>query len=372
MESKEYLTQQIITYLGNKRALLPLINAGITYVKDELQKERLVTVDLFSGSGIVARNLKKHSTKVIVNDLEGYSKIINECYLTNSRDFDFEKYEKYYKRIVKDMKKNSSGIIQELYAPKEDTDIKKGERVFYTTRNAKFIDSLRQAIDKIPKDYQKYFIAPLLSECSIKNNTSGVFKGFFKNSKTGIGQFGGNGENALSRIKSDIEIKRPIFSNFNSEFEVHQEDAKELILKLKNLDLVYIDPPYNQHPYSSNYFMLNIINDYKRPENISKVSGIPDNWNKSDFNKMSIAKESLRFICEKADSKFVIISFNNEGFIRPEEIKEMLSEIGVVTVIEEKYNAYRGSRNLKNRTKYVKEFLFILDKRGNQYVQNDF
>lgn len=364
MESKEYLTQQLITYLGNKRSLLPLINAGIVYVKEELQKEKIVTVDLFSGSGVVSRNLKQHSKKVISNDLEGYSKTINECYLTNSKSFNEKKYNLYKNEIIKKMKDFNAGIIQELYAPKIDTDIKKGERVFYTTKNAKFIDSFRQAIETIPEDYKKFFIAPLLSECSIKNNTSGVFKGFYKNSKTGLGQFGGNGENSLSRIKADIEIKKPIFSNYECEFEIYQKDAKKLALELKGIDLVYIDPPYNQHPYSSNYFMLNIINEYKKPKNISKVSGIPANWNKSDFNKTNLAKKTLQYICDKIDSKFVIISFNSEGFISPEEMKKMLEKIGIVTIIEEKYNVFRGSRNLKDRSKYVKEFLFILDKRG--------
>ncbi|PPE06377.1 restriction endonuclease subunit M [Mesoplasma corruscae] len=364
MESKEFLSKQIITYLGNKRSLLSSINAGITYVKNELEKDKLISLDLFSGSGIVSRNLKEHSAKIIANDLEGYSAVINKCYLTNKDEFDVLKWKEYKEVIEREMSKTKGGIIQELYAPKKDTNIKEGERVFYTTRNAKFIDSLRQSINKIPEEYRKFFIAPLLVESSIKNNTSGVFKGFYKNSKTGIGQFGGNGKNSLSRIMANIEIKEPIFSNFNCEFEVYQEDAKDLILKLKELDLVYIDPPYNQHPYSSNYFMLNIINDYIRPKNISKVSGIPVSWNKSTFNKADEAKESLNFICKNVDSKFIIISYNNEGFISPEEMKEMLSEIGLVTIIEEKYNAFRGSRNLNQRAKYVKEFVFIVDKRA--------
>ena len=50
------------------------------------------------------------------------------------------------------------------------------------------------------------------------------------------------------------------------------------------LDLLYLDPLYNQHPYGFNYFMLNLLCDYRRPERISRVSGIPRDWNRSPYN----------------------------------------------------------------------------------------
>ena len=61
MENKEFLTEQIITYLGNKRSLLNFIDNVIEIVKQELKKDKLSTFDVFSGSGIVSRYLKQHS-----------------------------------------------------------------------------------------------------------------------------------------------------------------------------------------------------------------------------------------------------------------------------------------------------------------------
>lgn len=89
----------------------------------------------------------------------------------------------------------------------------------------------------------------------------------------------------MSRIKADIDIPFPVFSNFNAEVINYQCDANALIDTLEEVDLLYLDPPYNQHPYGSNYFMLNLINDYIEPENISEVSGIPEDWNRSGYNK---------------------------------------------------------------------------------------
>lgn len=64
------------------------------------------------------------------------------------------------------------------------------------------------------------------------SNTSGVFKGFYKG-RDGVGKFGGEAQNALKRIKGDIELKMPIFSNFSCEFEVVQKDANLLAKSLK-------------------------------------------------------------------------------------------------------------------------------------------
>ncbi|MCL1888068.1 MAG: DNA adenine methylase, partial [Kiritimatiellaeota bacterium] len=79
---------QIITYIGNKRALLPFIGRGVKEAQRRLQKDRLCSLDLFSGSGVVARYLKQYSSRLIANDLEDYSRVCNACYLTNASEVD--------------------------------------------------------------------------------------------------------------------------------------------------------------------------------------------------------------------------------------------------------------------------------------------
>jgi adenine-specific DNA-methyltransferase len=131
---------------------------------------------------------------------------------------------------------------------------------------------------------------------------------------------------------------------------------------MPEVDIAYLDPPYNQHPYGSNYFMLNLILDYTYPENTSKVSGIPEAWNRSDYNKESRALKALTYLVENIKAKYVIISFNSEGFINTEEMKKMLKKTGGLEVLEIKYNTFRGSRNLKTREIHVKEYLYLLEK----------
>ncbi|MGP1530111.1 MAG: DNA adenine methylase [Treponema sp.] len=67
-ENKDFLTTQIITYLGNKRNLIGNIEKEVAIISAKLDNSTLVCADVFSGSGIVARMLKKYSAKLIVND----------------------------------------------------------------------------------------------------------------------------------------------------------------------------------------------------------------------------------------------------------------------------------------------------------------
>jgi adenine-specific DNA-methyltransferase len=363
IEKKEYLTRQLITYIGNKRALLGFIGNGISKAQKKLHKNKLRIFDVFSGSGIAARYFKQFSELLIVNDLEKYSTVINECYLSNEDELDFSMLRAYYQELIAQSKKDlKKGIIAELYAPNDDTHIQPHERAFYTTRNAMYIDTVRQLIDTIPQNEQKYFLAPLLSEASIHANTSGVFKGFYKNRETGIGQFGGQNHDALSRITGDIQLPFPVFSNFNCDTIICNNDSNEIIKMLPEVDVAYLDPPYNQHPYGSNYFMLNLILDYQYPKNTSKISGIPEDWNRSAYNKENHALNALTHLVTHIKAKYVLISFNSEGFISIEDMKNMLERIGKLEVLETKYNAFRGSRNLNEREIHVKEYLFLLEK----------
>jgi len=364
-ENPDYLRKQLITYIGNKRALLGYIACEVDKVKRRLGKTKLNVADLFSGSGVVSRLLKAHASLVISNDIEDYAAAISRCYLRNKSEIDINNInnivDDFNKRV--DFEPFARGFIEEMYSPEDEENIKIEDRVFYTRSNARRIDNYRRLIGSLPNELQDLFLGPLLSEASIHANTSGVFKGFYKNRLTGIGQFGGSGRDALSRILGEITLEAPILSNFECDYLVYQEDANELAKKLKNIDLVYLDPPYNQHPYGSNYFMLNLITKYRPPERVSRVSGIPVDWRRSGYNVKSKSLALLEDIVRSIDAPFVLISFNNEGFISLENMSNMLSNIGKFDLTEMRYNTFKGSRNLYKRSIYVNEYLFLLEKR---------
>ena len=378
--SPQYLTDQLITYLGNKRSLLDFIGKGVAQVQKGLKKKRLSCLDVFSGSGIVSRYLKEYSSEIYSNDMEQYACLTNSCYLENSKDIPMEKIQdlntwlnrETEKKVAQILTADQSafkgkvpGFISELYAPKDLNNIKKEERCFYTPYNAAFLDISRQLIEeKIPEELKKFFIAPLIAQASVHANTGGIFKGFYKNSKTGIGKFGGTAANALSRIQGKITVPMPLFSQNQCPWKVFNMDSNLLAKSTEcpAVDLAYLDPPYNQHPYGSNYFMLNLVCNYQRPDlqTLSQISGIPNTWNRSNFNKKSKVAQTFQELVENLRAKYLLISFNSDGFLKQEEMLEILGKIGKVTVLEEPYNTYRASRNLSGRDLYVTEFLYLV------------
>ncbi|MDR2494246.1 MAG: DNA adenine methylase, partial [Spirochaetaceae bacterium] len=164
-ENADYLTRQIITYIGNKRSLLNFITKGIQMVQKRLQKDKLAIFDVFTGSGIVARHCKQFSSLLIANDLEKYASLIGECYLSNKDELPMPLLKDIYRGLLDETanKPLKEGIVAKQYSPKDDDTIRKGERVFYTRRNALYIDTMRNLIDAVPAHYQKYFLAPLLA-----------------------------------------------------------------------------------------------------------------------------------------------------------------------------------------------------------------
>jgi adenine-specific DNA-methyltransferase len=364
-EQPDYLSRQLLTYIGNKRALLRHIGSAVERVKRRLGKARLQVFDAFSGSGVVSRFLKAHSSLLISNDLEDYAAVTGRCYLSNRSALNLP----VIAEVVADLNARvsteplSPGFIQELYAPRDDAHIMREDRVFYTKTNARRLDNYRRLIDTAPPEMNGLLLGPLLSEASIHANTAGVFKGFYKNRETGVGQFGGSGSDALLRILGEIRLEVPVLSNFECEYQVLQDDANTVARRLRGLDLAYIDPPYNQHPYGSNYFMLNLLVSYKRPQHVSPVSGIPTDWRRSGYNVRAKSLPLLTQLLKTIDAPFLLISFNNEGFISPNEMRSLLDTLGSVDVVEMQYNAFRGSRNFNNRPIHVTEQLFLVERR---------
>ena len=365
MENPKYLSEQLITYIGNKRALLPFIGESVELIKRELGKDKLTTFDGFAGSGVVSRFLKQHSKTIFSNDMEKYSYAVTKSFLINESEID----RKYIHEIVEYLNsqkliERELGVIQKLYAPKQTENPQPNERCFYTQENAKIIDNIRILIEEKVTDekYKDILLSLLIHKASVHTNTSGVFKGFYKSKETGVGKFGGDGENALTRIKGEISLEPIILSNFECESHVSLGDTNEVVKTLKNIDLAYFDPPYNQHPYGSNYHILNTIYENLEPSNISQVAGIREDWNKSEYNKKIRAENAMTSLIEKTDAKFILVSYNNEGIISNESMTRILSKFGDVKLNTKSYNTFRGSRNLKSRENKVIEQLYVLKK----------
>lgn len=361
----QFIFQTMLTCIGNKRKLTHHIRAIADQVRAALKKDKLSILDGFAGSTVVSRTLSFIADNLYTNDMELYAHSMAKCYLQTPSPPDQTRVQAHITAMntLAQSGPYTAGILCKLYAPKDTTNIQEGERCFYTRENALIIDTLRQYIhNHVEPHLQDYCLAPLLNRASIHTNTAGVFKGFYKNGTKG--QFGGKGEHALTRILKPIRLDMPIWNPTSPIVHCYNKDINTLLRELPSLDLIYLDPPYNQHPYGSNYFMLNVIATNKEPPSISNVSGIPTDWNKSSYNKHDTAIESMKELLTTGlqKAKYVLLSYNNEGIITTADWEKLFAPY-VAYKYEITYDAYKGSRNLEQRPQKVIEIMYLLSNR---------
>jgi adenine-specific DNA-methyltransferase len=353
----EFLKSQIITYMGNKRKELPHIEELLQNIKKELGKNKLKIGDGFAGSGVVSRLFKLHASELHTNDLAGYSRSLNRCYLATPTN---KTYAKICEYVDEANRKADAKEVGEPWIEKHWT----GERAYYTKDNGRRIDAMRQYIDTIPNEFRDYVLAPLLVECSIHTNTSGQFASFHR------GGYGGKKGTDTKRITQDIRIPYPIFDKTRCKTSVSQMDVKKWASNLpKDLDVIYYDPPYNKHPYNIYYFLLDIINNYDTSIHIPDTyRGQPKEWIRSLYNSSTHAKNELKDLLLHTHSKFVIISYFDKGIISFDEFADILNSHTKhwekIPVLHSTFNRLRGLAKSKQLSETelseTKDFLFFL------------
>ena len=369
----EFLKSQIITYMGNKRKLLDTIGDSIDEVKNEMKKDTVSLCDGFSGSGIVSRLLKTKGNVLYTNDIAGYSKTLNDCYLATPTPTMMKNIQKYIDTANKLADNFESQIenpwISKHWAPQSDK-INKSDRAYFTRENARRIDIMRDYIETIPKQYKPFVLAPLLVQASIHNNTNGQFSAYYKDGD--VGAFGGKKKIDEKRITGSIRLPYPIFYQNKCNVHTSQSDTNKWTEKKKKndkCDIVYYDPPYNKHPYNIYYFMLDIINDWDKSLDIPETNrGQPMNWTVSKYNSRVNAKQAMENLIKNTHSSYIILSYNDGGIISIPDLDTLLEKNAAKVIkkpiTHKTYNRLKGISNYKRENEYkdVKEFLYIIKK----------
>lgn len=370
MDNTEYYKQQILTYMGNKRKFLSIIESIIDKLEITLEK-KLIIAEGFTGSGIVSRLFKNKSEKLYVNDIAGYSKTLNQCYLSTLSKKQIKVIHKYIDEANEFVKQDVKvpEFIQKYWAPSQKI-ISKNDRVYFTYENGKRIDKYMHFITtQVPENIRCYLLAPLLIKTSIHNNTNGNFSGFYKDKNKEKGKYGGQKEIDLNRITSNIIIPYPILSQNKCNVNISQMDTNEWIKTIPKVDLVYYDPPYNKHPYCIYYFLLDIINKWDINIEIPETyRGQPKNWLKSNYCSIKNAEKTFEDLIKHTNSNFILLSYNDGGIIPLNKLEEILNKYGILSKIpveHKTYNKMKGIANYKRKKENIKinEFLWLLDKR---------
>jgi adenine-specific DNA-methyltransferase len=379
VERKSYLTKQIITYMGNKRKIIPVIEDIIIDTLEKLnaidknnilkKSKKVKIADGFSGSGIVSRLLKMYSTDLYVNDIASYSQTLNQAFLSNITPTMKSKIEMYITQANDYASKKTPKVpeyIQLYWSPKSNT-IHQNERAYFTPENGVRIDRYKYFIDNfVEKEYKHFLMAILLIKCSIHNNTNGNFAAFYK--KNSVGHFGGKNEIDLKRITSPIKLEMPVYFNTNTNIHVSKDDTNNWIKTLPKMDIVYYDPPYNKHPYNIYYFLLDIIDEWDLDKEIpNTLRGQPKDWEVSEYNSIKYAVKAFTDLITNTNSKFIIISYNNNGIIKPNIMEKILKTKGEVTKYELDHKTYNrmkgiaGYKKTNEENKKIVEYVWVVD-----------
>jgi adenine-specific DNA-methyltransferase len=374
MEPSTYRQNQLIAYIGNKRRLVPSLEATFRELTGDAARLRFA--DPFAGSGAVSRLARTLGWEVHANDWEDYAYVVNACHLTLSpSSFDdlFDTRADALYRELNDLERRP-GFIAHTYAPRStrSADYRR-ERLFYTRENAMFLDTLRSRVEELypsssdPTQFapaKLALVAGLVYQAATHANTSGVFKAFHK----GFGGFGGD---ALTRIMKPMVLQRPLLWDSPVPAYAYRQDATEFLASSGSYDLCYLDPPYNQHQYGSNYHLLNTLVRYDNPQidnsltlhgELSQKAGIRTDWTatRSSYCSRATASTALEELIDSVDARLIVASYNTEGIIPLEEFIDILEKSGRVDIRVDDYVTYRGGKQSAFRKNHNLEFQIIL------------
>lgn len=331
-----------MNYIGSKYKLSYFISSSVKSIVGEDLSDKIFC-DLFAGTGVVGRNFKKEVKKVISNDMEFYSYVLNKNYIENHEFLDNEIY-------IKELNETNG---EEGFIFNEYSENGKANRLYFSEHNGKKIDAIRTKIEfwktekKISSALYYFLLASLLESADKVANTASVYGAFLKKIK--------------KTAQKELILEPAIFEINSHSHEVYNEDSNILIKKIKG-DILYLDPPYNAREYGANYHLLNTIAKYDRFTPKGKT-GLRD-YSKSAFCKKKEVEKSFDDLIKNANFKYIFLSYNNEGIMSSETIKKILSNYGKYDLLTTEYQRFRADKkeNRNHKASSTTEYLHILEK----------
>lgn len=333
-----------MNYIGSKRSLIPFLKAVIEDVVGTDLHEK-VFCDIFAGTGIVGSTFKPQVKKVIANDWEYYSYVLNRNYIGNHLEM-ADKGDWLAK--LNQLEGVEDGFIYKNYCKGSDSG-----RQYFSDENGKRIDAIRIQIEKwrkskeISEDLYFFLLASLIESADKLANTTSVYGAFLKQLK--------------KTANKPLIITPAVYSVNENTHEVYCQDANSLVKNIEG-DILYLDPPYNSRQYGANYHLLNTIAEYKDFAPRGKT-GLRDYLRSSYCGKKTVlpAFESL---IKNSNFKYIILSYNNEGLMTLKDVESVMSRYGHYDYVSQEYQRYRADKeNMRNhKADHTVEYLHILEK----------
>lgn len=340
-------------YIGNKLNLLDFIYS----IVEENKLPKSIVCDIFAGTTNVSKLFKEKGFTIISNDFMTFSYVFQMAYIKNNKkpsfsglkgiikSFDIVKVVNYLNKL-----EGKEGFIYNNFCSEGSKD-KKFKRNYFSSKNAKKIDAIRDTIEEwfkkklITKAEFYILLCSLLEAVPFVSNISGTYGAFLKINDP--------------RMFKSLTLRVPSLVEGKTKNICYQQDGNELIRKIK-CDILYVDPPYNSRQYAPNYHLLETIAIWDKKLLDSKTGLRPWSHQKSDYSYKNKAVGAFKDLIKNAKCKYILFSYNTEGLVPDNEIMKILLERGEVKVYTKEYRRYKSNSNGDKSKEQLKELLFFV------------
>lgn len=311
--------------------------------------------DLFAGTGAVGKFYKEQGKNIISNDIQFYSYVLNRNYIGTSGYLDFaglyneipslKDAENKYNCVCKYLSslQGVEGFIYKNYCLSGS-----GERMYFSDQNGLLCDAIRNKIDewkiskRITENEYYFLLCSLLESIDKVANTASVYGAFLKNLK----------KSAQKRL----EVKPALPITGSGKYAVYNADAN-VVAKENIVDVLYLDPPYNQRQYATNYHILETIAKNDTPEIHGKTGLRNYEQQKSVYCSKGAAKRAFQELIVHAKAKYIFLSYNNEGLMSLDEIKDIMSLRGEYGCYSQEYHRFKSDATRDYTANRTTEYL---------------
>lgn len=291
----------MIKYLGSKRVLVPVLGAIATAA------EATTAVDLFTGTTRVAQEFKRRGIEVTATDVASYSEVLSDCYVAvDAGTVDQEFLRTEIERL--NALPGEPGYVTRTFCE---------ESRYFQPRNGARIDAIRAAIDREHPAGQEraILLTALLIAADRVDSTTGLQMAYLKQWSP--------------RSTRDLKLQLPVL--LPGRGHTIRGDAMETVDLLDRVDLMYLDPPYNQHRYFTNYHVWETLVRWDEPEHYGiacKRIDARDGHTRSVFNGKQTMPPAMADLIARARADLLVVSYNDESWISPAQMTAALREAG--------------------------------------------
>jgi adenine-specific DNA-methyltransferase len=291
----------VIKYLGSKRTLVPVLGDLASAL------DAHTAVDLFTGTTRVAQELKRRGLHVTAVDTASYSGVLGECYVTTDADsVDLAALDAALGELA--ALPGVRGYFTETFCERSR---------FLQPKNGMRVDAIRTAIEEQYAGTGLYpvLLAALLVAADRVDSTTGVQMAYLKQ--------------WAPRANRDLVLRRPELLPGRGRTVVG--DALAVVDDLGPVDLAYLDPPYNQHRYFSNYHVWETLVRWDFPEHYGvacKRVDVRDEATRSVFNRRATMPGALAELLRRLRAEVVVVSYNDESWLTPAQMTALLRDAG--------------------------------------------